>query len=255
MTTRQNGILLTREQLREWAGLGRDLTDDELDELDDCIPNSSIPDAIETIVTEAMNLAGEDEDEGPVESDGYVTLDPGPGSRIGYQVRLSGVDKGTFPAQGIAVYELARAMAESGEFPSVWMAGEHGPSVRPIEDEVRAYHDAGGTGLLPLAGTRYGKGNLILLNDDTLPYEVDCDYGTLGVMAHTAGDPSVTVIAMHDRLTPYPENCASCGLPVIRRPAVALEAPGLWEDPDYAAGSDEARHCDASPDFLHHPES
>jgi len=50
------GILLTSGQLREWAGLGRDLTGDELAQLDDCIGLSSIPDAIATIVSEALKL-------------------------------------------------------------------------------------------------------------------------------------------------------------------------------------------------------
>lgn len=54
------GIWLTMEQLRSWAGLHRDLTPDELDRLDDCIPNSSIPDAIGTIVSEAMGVHDDD---------------------------------------------------------------------------------------------------------------------------------------------------------------------------------------------------
>lgn len=52
----QTGIWLTGGQLREWAGLGRNLTADELETLAECIPNSSIPEAIGTIVTEAMDL-------------------------------------------------------------------------------------------------------------------------------------------------------------------------------------------------------
>ncbi|WP_329431028.1 hypothetical protein OG339_48585 (plasmid) [Streptosporangium sp. NBC_01495] len=42
------GVVLTREQLEEWAG--RPLTDDDVALLDDCIPNSSIPDAVGDIV-------------------------------------------------------------------------------------------------------------------------------------------------------------------------------------------------------------
>lgn len=44
-----DGILLTRDQLECWAGMP--LTDDMLTVLEDCIPNSSIPDAINAIVT------------------------------------------------------------------------------------------------------------------------------------------------------------------------------------------------------------
>jgi hypothetical protein len=37
-------VIITREQIECWAG--RTLTDDEVSHLDDCIPNSSIPDAV-----------------------------------------------------------------------------------------------------------------------------------------------------------------------------------------------------------------
>ena len=50
-------ITLTAAQLREWAGLDRDLTADELEQIDECIPNSSIPDAIGTIATDALGLS------------------------------------------------------------------------------------------------------------------------------------------------------------------------------------------------------
>ena len=45
-----DGVHLTMAQLSAWAGLDRDLTADELELLDECIPNSSVPDAIGTIV-------------------------------------------------------------------------------------------------------------------------------------------------------------------------------------------------------------
>jgi hypothetical protein len=41
--------LITREQVESWAG--RALSDDELERLSDAIPNSSIPDAVDTIVS------------------------------------------------------------------------------------------------------------------------------------------------------------------------------------------------------------
>lgn len=58
------GILLTRGQLRDWAGLGRDLTGDELAELDECIAASSIPEAIGTVVSEALKLRGAGQEDG-----------------------------------------------------------------------------------------------------------------------------------------------------------------------------------------------
>ena len=42
------GITLTRDQLEAWAG--RALTDEEVEDLDRDIPNSSVPEAISTIV-------------------------------------------------------------------------------------------------------------------------------------------------------------------------------------------------------------
>jgi hypothetical protein len=56
------GILLTLGQLSAWAGLGRDLTGDELDRIADCIPDSSIPDAIGTIATDALRLRGPEDE-------------------------------------------------------------------------------------------------------------------------------------------------------------------------------------------------
>jgi len=58
------GILLTRGQLRDWAGLGRDLSGDELAELDECIAASSIPEAIGTIVSEALKLRAAGQEDG-----------------------------------------------------------------------------------------------------------------------------------------------------------------------------------------------
>ena len=56
----QGGIVLTRAQLHEWAGLGRDLTGPETARLARCIPGSSIPEAIGVIVRDAMGLAAGD---------------------------------------------------------------------------------------------------------------------------------------------------------------------------------------------------
>ena len=52
-------VIITREQIECWAG--RTLTDDEISRLDDCIPNSSIPDAIADIVAGITTEADSDE--------------------------------------------------------------------------------------------------------------------------------------------------------------------------------------------------
>lgn len=46
-------MLITREQANEWAG-GPPLSDTEYERLRTAIPHSSIPDAINTIVTESI---------------------------------------------------------------------------------------------------------------------------------------------------------------------------------------------------------
>lgn len=53
-----NSIILTGEQLRAWAGLGRDLTTDEVDRLCLAIPDSTVPAAIEGIVAEQIRTWG-----------------------------------------------------------------------------------------------------------------------------------------------------------------------------------------------------
>ena len=67
----QGGIVLARAQLREWAGLGRDLTGHELARLARCIRRSSIPDAVGTIVSDAMGLTAGDA-AGPLEEDRHL---------------------------------------------------------------------------------------------------------------------------------------------------------------------------------------
>ena len=68
----------------------------------------------------------EDEDPGPdLDNDGFVGY-----GRGSYYAQIFGRDLTGpygFPTSEIAIYELARAMAENGEFPAAWFEGEHGP--------------------------------------------------------------------------------------------------------------------------------
>lgn len=93
-----------------------------------------------------------------------------------------------YPDPGVAIYEAALLMAEHGEFPGVWMCGEHGPSERDVADEVRAFHDAGGDQMRPLEGVTYEPGTEVRSNDGT--WEVIRDYGELGVWLGVYGDRS-----------------------------------------------------------------
>lgn len=139
----------------------------------------------------------------PGENDGWVTLDGGRYYVTLGQSEPAGQLCGGFPVRAVAVYELARMMADRGEFPAAWISGEHGPAAEGIDSEVRAYCDEVGDKLKPLPGTRYVDGAAVSLAGDDWPaWIVDRDYGDLGVMIHTEGDPDVATLATHDRLTP-----------------------------------------------------
>jgi hypothetical protein len=55
------GITIPASQIAEWAGV-KNLTDEDLDRLADCIPHSSVPEALGVIVNDALGV-GEREDE------------------------------------------------------------------------------------------------------------------------------------------------------------------------------------------------
>lgn len=59
------GVTLTREQLEAWAD--RELTDDEVYEIDEAVPHSSIPEAI-GVIADQFNDDEEDSEEGDEES-------------------------------------------------------------------------------------------------------------------------------------------------------------------------------------------
>ena len=53
-------VTITREQLEAWVG--HRLTDEDVAEIDDAVPNSSIPDAIACIASDALGLTDPDEE-------------------------------------------------------------------------------------------------------------------------------------------------------------------------------------------------
>jgi hypothetical protein len=137
----------------------------------------------------------DDEDEAiPQSWDGWVTLD-----NDRYYVMLEGLRAGPelgVPRRNMAIYELAKAMSDRGSFPAAWITGEHGPASESIDAEVRAWHDAGGDGLLPLTGTHFAPGDIITAHG-TVPWAVAADYGNMGVLLYAPGDPTVTMTADH----------------------------------------------------------
>jgi hypothetical protein len=140
----------------------------------------------------------------PDEGDGYITLDRG-----NYYVRLNTVPPEDQPEHGypdehVAMYELAKLMTERGDFPPAWAEGEHGPSVREINDEVRAFHDQSGSQLRPLPGVRYSHGAHVIADD--WPSAVRADYGDMGVLLYPSGVPGEDTLFPHDQLTAIPED-------------------------------------------------
>jgi hypothetical protein len=179
-------------------------------------------------LTEALGKArdqaakvGDDWNDRPDRYDGYVTLSRGRWFTTFSQQSPGDQPRNGYPTSEIAIYELARMITEHGEFVSVWAEGEHGPSSRPIGADVYAHIDEHDQ-LRPLPGVRFEDGDLVALEGDGWPtWVVDRDYGELGVMVHTEGDPDVYALAQHDALTPVipagtgdPEGTCNCNEPV-----------------------------------------
>ena len=162
-------------------------------------------DRLEVTLRKAAGQASEVADtweDRPDRYDGYVTLDRGRWFVTFSQQSPAGQSRSGYPSSEIAIYELARMITERGEFINVWSEGEHGPSSRPIGDQVYAHIDENDQ-LRPLPGVRYEDGDLVTLTTDDWPtWVVDHDYGELGVMVHTEGDPDVYALALHDVLIP-----------------------------------------------------
>lgn len=182
----------------------------------------------------------------PDEFDGWVSE-----GRDGYYVRLEGTELGGrhgYASRDIAVYELAKAMADSGCFPNAWYQNERG-NVDDIAYEVRKYHDEGGDKMLPLEGVEYGVGDRIVSGDQDW-WVVEQDYGQLGIVAHVWGDPTVrTVIEDRSEVTRNIE-CAHCGKRLVRDIAGSTDAwyavdpepgtaPGICEDNETGAHEPE----------------
>lgn len=133
----------------------------------------------------------------PDEDDGYVFFDRG-----SYFVQLSGKRFGNekgYPSRDIATYHLAEAMSEAGNFPNVWIEGIDNGAIA-IDDDVRKFHDEGGTNLLPLEGKRFDD-DAEVMADGWRCYVVK-DYGKLGVTYVLAGDDTIHFTEDNTTLTP-----------------------------------------------------
>lgn len=119
----------------------------------------------------------------PSEHDAYVTFGDGK-----YWVDLhGGQGVNQYPTMDIAVYELAALMAETGEFPPAWYVSSRSIT-EDINARVRAFHDQGGDGMLPLAGVEYQPGDQITYGPGDAapgivePRTVVRDYGAMGII-------------------------------------------------------------------------
>jgi hypothetical protein len=135
----------------------------------------------------------------PDEEDGYVTEDRG-----GYLVQLSGsapdsMPRDGYPSRDIAVYELARLMTEHGYFPNAWFVNERG-NTDQIGSEIGGMLNESADGVKPLKGVQYEEGEIVCEDTGALcwPMVVDRDYGRLGLMLYTSGDPSITEFVEHE---------------------------------------------------------
>lgn len=161
---------------------------------------------LEGATDQARTIHDDWEDQPDNERDGFVS-----DGRDGYDVSLEGSHIGTYKSHDIAVYELASAMAAGGIFPNAWSVNERG-NTDAIHDQVGAWLDEGK--LKPAPGAKYGRGADVRVSDeDWQHWVVDADYGDMGVVVHTYGDPSVNMLASHDRLQPYEDDEEDEGIP------------------------------------------
>lgn len=146
--------------------------------------------SLDTLNDDMKDIMANWEDTPDAESDNFIFADT---HRGGYSYNMSGTAAfGPFPSRDIAEYELEKAVQEAGYFPNCWLAGERGDYT--LLDLSRFNDDEGN--LKPLEGAQHETGSLVSVPErlsDWTTWIVDGDYGTMGLMLHTSGDPSVTL--------------------------------------------------------------
>lgn len=197
---------------------------------------------------DANILAGWEDTPDP-ESDAWISEGRGRYGN-GYFIQLEGVAVGDkergYVSRDIATFELAEAMAKAGCFPNAWYENERG-NVDNIGEDVRKYHDEGGTAMIPLEGVEYDEGQDVTYDNDD--YIVVRDYGQFGVVIHRRWDES-----SREHVTDRSEIttlilCRHCGDEIEHR-----DTTDIWysksPQPGMAPG-----FCDQTEDQAHEPES
>jgi hypothetical protein len=176
-----------------------------------------LADALDTLNDDMRDIITNWEDS-PDEEDGYISFYNGK-----YCVSLSGNQVGQYPSRDIAEYELAKAVIETGYYPNCWLEGERGG--HDLLDLSRFTDEQ--DNLKPLEGVQYGAGDDVTVSEplsDWSSWVVDGDYGTLGLLLHIDGDPSVTLFVEHED-----------------REFVSADTEE--EDPSWTAADAEAGYC------------
>lgn len=119
---------------------------------------SNFRDEIRGLLTQLDEVLEEWENMPDFDHDGFISP-PHENHGKGWWVKIFGRDVAVdAPSREIAIFLLAEAMTEAGEFCDVWETGKDW-APQPIDDQVRAMHDAGGTDLIPLEGVQYADGD------------------------------------------------------------------------------------------------
>lgn len=138
---------------------------------------------VRSLLLQLDELVDEWEEFADQENDGFI-FPPHENDGHGWFVKFEGEIVATgVPDRDVAMFLLAEAMTNAGSFPAVWETGRDW-APQEIGDEVRAFHDAGGTDLLPLEGVEYAAGQDVIFRDedgDERSGQVKRDVGQHGV--------------------------------------------------------------------------
>lgn len=139
--------------------------------------------------------------------DGFISP-PHENRHKGWWVKIFNRDVATdAPSRDIAIFLIAEAMTEAGEFCEAWETGRDWKP-EPIDDEVRAMHDEGGTDLIPLEGVQWASGIPIEFKDPDQDDEwesgtVHRDFGQHGVWIDGYGEGAVHFVEDRDDIRPW----------------------------------------------------
>lgn len=161
--------------------------------------------SVRILLQQLDELVAEWEDQPDWSNDGYICPPHESRDGNGWYVRFEGKDVATgVPDREIALFLLAEAMTKAGHFPAAWETGRDW-APQPVDDEVRAFHDAGGTDLLPLEGVQFSEGTDVEVLDegDWDSGTVRRDFGQHGVWVDGYGEGVTYFVEDRDEIRAY----------------------------------------------------